>query len=296
MTSRYMGILFAAIPFLFIVVFVGLPTIQSFIYTLGYTGGPNQLMSEMALHQIHATHGPTLAVYKQLWNSASFRADAWATVWVTLISVIVLLLISWALALYLRFSNGWLARAASTLYLIPMFVPGVIAAYALVTFWNQGGYMGSIFEHLGDKQFSGLGYSLRGIVLGQVWTGIPFAVLMIASGLRNVPDYVIEAARDVGANAWVIGWRILVPLNVLPTAIVATFSVIGSLGAYTIPFVMGPTAPQLLGVTMASYFGAYNEPQQSEAMAVMIFIAAAAAGFIYVLANMSVERRSGVHR
>lgn len=281
---------------MFILIFVGLPTIQAMIYSLGITGGPNRVISQMAQNQVVGKHGPTLGVYAELWHSASFRADFWATVWVTLLSVFLLLVVAWLIALYLRLSDGRLAKIASTLYLIPMFIPSVIAGYALVTFWNQGGYVDALAHHLGDPNFPSFGYTLPGIVIGQIWTGLPFAVLMIASGLRGIPDAVIEAARDVGARLWTVCWRVLFPMNILPTVIVATFGIIGSLGAYTIPYLIGPTAPQMLGVAMTNYYGSYNEPQQAEAMAVMIFLAATVVGFLYVWANLRLDRKSGASR
>ena len=296
MRQRVLGFVLAGIPFLFILIFVGFPILQSFMYTLGFTGGPNQVISEMAQNQIIAKHGPTLGVYRELWHSPSFRSDFWSTIWVTLVSVVLLLVVSWVIALYLRFSNGRLARVVSAIYLIPMFIPSVIAGYALLTFWEQGGYVSTIAYHLGDPNFPSFGHTLIGVVVGQVWTGLPFSVLMLASGLSNVPDSIMEAARDVGARLWTVCWRILLPLNILPTAIVATFSIIGTLGAYTIPFLIGPTAPQLLGVAMTTYYGSFNEPQQAEAMAVMIFIVAAFVGFLYVWANLKLDRKAGASR
>lgn len=290
---RWMGLLMAALPIVFLLVFVGLPTIDSFLYTFGYTGGPNAAVSAMAQNQVVSHHGPTLRVYTELWKMKSFRADFIATIWVTILSVVLLLAVSWVIALYLRFSNGWLARIASSLYLIPMFIPSVIASYALVTFWNTGGFVDAVATHLGDKHFPSFGYTLFGVVIGNVWTGLPFSVLMLASGLRNVPDSYVEAARDVGARVWTVSLKILLPMNTLPIIIVTTFSCIGVLGAYTVPYLMGPTAPQLLGVAMASFFSAYNEPQQAEAMAVMVFLLASIVGTWYVIANLRLDRKSG---
>jgi ABC-type spermidine/putrescine transport system permease subunit I len=291
--GRLFGFLLAAIPFAFIVIFVGLPTIEAIAYSLGVTGGPNQTVSDMAQNQIVAHHGITFGVYAQLWHTASFRSDFFSTVWVSLVSVLLQLLISYAIALYLRISDSRFARIVSTLYLIPMFIPGVIAAYALVTFWNQGGYADAIAHHLGDAHFPSFGYTLPGIIIGQIWTGLPFTVLLLASGLRSIPDSVVEAARDVGARWWTVCARVLIPMNLLPTVIVSTFAMIGALGAYTIPYLMGPTTPQMLGVAMTNYYGSYNEPEQAEAMAVMVFVVAAFVGFLYVWANLRLDRKSG---
>lgn len=296
MDRRLLGFLFGALPLAFVLLFAGLPTIEAFLYTLGYTGGSNAVVSQMAQNQVVATHGPTLGVYRGLWQMKSVRADLYSTLWVTAASVVLLLLVSWAIALYIRLSNGVLSRIVSTLYLIPMFIPSVIASYGLVTFWNAGGFVQALANHLGDKHFPSFGHTLFGVVIGNIWTGLPFSVLMLASGLTSVPDSYVEAARDVGARMWTVSWRILFPLNTLPVVIVATFSTIGVLGAYTIPYLIGPTAPQLLGVAMTSFYGAFNEPQQAEAMAVLIFALAAFVGSWYVWANVRMDKKAGAAR
>jgi putative spermidine/putrescine transport system permease protein len=95
----------------------------------------------------------------------------------------------------------------------------------------------------------------------------------------------IEAAHDVGAGFFQVLWRIVLPLNVVPTLIVATFTFIGVLGSFTIPYLIGPNAPQMIGVAMQAYFNSYRQPQPAVAMAVMTFLAASVAGAIYVWAT-----------
>ena len=75
------------------------------------------------------------------------------------------------------------------------------------------------------------------------------------------------------------------PLNVVPTLIVMTFTFIGVLGSFTVPYLIGPNAPQMIGVAMQSYFNSYRQPQPAVAMAVMTFVAASIAGAIYVWAT-----------
>jgi ABC-type spermidine/putrescine transport system permease subunit I len=283
----------ASIPVIFIAIFVGIPALMAIAFSLGYTGGPNATVSLLDQSLISTDHGITFAVYVHLLHDASFRGDFWATIWVTLASVALILVVGWSLALYLRFARGRLVHILSSLYLIPLFIPVVIASYAIVTFWNAHGYMSALVENILHLPFDGFGYTLFGVVLGQLWVNIPFSVLLLASGLRNVPDALIDAARDVGASFPTILLRIIVPLNMLPTIIVATFTGIGVLGSFTIPYLTGPNAPTLLGVTMARFFQAFNEPQQAAAMAVLVFLLAAGLGAVYVWANISSNRRGG---
>lgn len=294
--QRWIGFILGALPVIVMILFIGVPIVIAMMYTLGDVGGPNSIVSQMAQHQVIAQHGVTFRVYSQLLSNGTFRSDLWATVWVTALSVVLIMLVSWALALYVRFSHGVIAKIVSTMYLIPMFIPVVIASYALVTFWNDGGFVTALALHLGLRHFPAFGYTLLGIVLAQLWVNIPFSVLMLSSGLQGIPDKVIEAARDVGASWFPLVMKIVVPLNVLPTVIVGTFAAINVLGSFTVPYLVGPTAPQVLGVAMSNYFQSYNEPQQSEAMAIMLFILALGIGFIYVWANIRADRKEGLLR
>ncbi len=291
--SSGLAMLVASIPVIFIAIFVGIPALMAIAFSLGYTGGPNAIISLLDQSLVTADHGITFSVYAHLLSDHSFLGDFWATIWVTLASVALILLVGWCLALYLRFSQGRFVQILSSLYLVPLFIPVVIASYAIVTFWNAHGYMSTLVQDILHFQFDGFGYTLFGVVLGQLWVNIPFSVLLLASGLRNVPDALIESARDVGASFPMILWRIIIPLNMLPTIIVATFTGIGVLGSFTIPYLTGPNAPTLLGVAMARYFQAYNAPQQAAAMAVLVFLLAAGLGAVYVWANVSSNRKGG---
>jgi ABC-type spermidine/putrescine transport system permease subunit I len=283
----------ACIPVIFVAIFVGVPILLGALFSLGYTSGPNASIALLDQDLQTAQHGLTLLVYKQLFSDPSFWQDAWATIWVTAVSVVLVLVVGWGLALYLRFTHGWLANTIAALYIVPLFIPVVIASYALVTFWAGNGYVSALVMHITHLRFGGFGYTLFGVALGQLWTNIPFAVLMLASGLQSVPDALIEAAQDSGASPLTILRRIIVPLNLLPTLIVATFTGIDVLGSYTVPDIMGPNAPSMLGVTMTRDYLSFNEPQLSSAIAVIVFIVAALLGVLYVWGNVRSNRKAG---
>ena len=129
------------------------------------------------------------------------------------------------------------------------------------------------------------------VVLGLVWTNLPFGVLMIAAGLQSVPQPYVDAARDASASWFRIVRTVLFPLAKLPTLVVITFTATGTLGTYTIPDIMGPTSPQMLGVSMTNTYTAYGQPQAAEIMAVMVFLMAVVFSVVYVRANASEVRR-----
>lgn len=286
----WLGLAMSLPPMVFLCAFIGVPIALSIAYSLGDLSAANSATVQLALHQVRAVHLVTLGVYRELFANPIFLKDLWATVWITATTVVVVLALAWAIALYMTFSDGPVARLIGILYIVPMFIPVVIASYALVVFYNQGGFLSSVFSHLGLPNLTMPSYSGAGILIGQVWTNISFAVLMISSGLKAVPPTHLEAARDIGATRLSQIWHVLVPQNLLPTTIATTFTAIGVLGSFTVPYLMGPNSPQMLGVAMYSYFTSYGEPQQSQAMAIILFVMALGVAYVYIRANLRQER------
>jgi ABC-type spermidine/putrescine transport system permease subunit I len=273
---------------------VGFPIVIGILYSLGHVGGFNSAISAIAQNQVSAAGIGTIAAYREVLLSHQFLVNLIATLWVSLVSVVLVLVIAWGIALYLRLSDSAAAKALSALSVVPLFIPVVIASYAILAFWSGGGFVRSAAYDLGMHGFPTLGYTLPGIVIGQVWVNLPFGVLMIVSGLQGVPDALIDASRDVGASVFRTVRSVLLPINMLPTIIVATFTAIAALGSFTVPYLIGPAAPTMLGPDATTTFQAYNEPQQAEVIAMVLFILAVGVGSAYVWANARGRREEVV--
>jgi ABC-type spermidine/putrescine transport system permease subunit I len=265
--------------------------VLAILYTFGYTGWLNSSVSLMATHEVTARHGLTLGAWTQLLTSGDFIADLWTTVWVTLVSTALLVVMAWAIALYLRFGAGAGRRIVGVLFVVPMFVPIVISSFALLTFWENHGRLAGFANLAGLHNVSMPGGTNVGVVVGQVWSNLPFGVLLITAGLYSVPQPYVDAARDTAAPWHTIVRTILFPLAKLPTMVVITFVATGTLGTYTIPFIIGPSSPQMLGVAMDYYYSSYGQPQAATIMAVVIFLLAAGFSVLYVRANAAEVRR-----
>lgn len=295
MRRRLVPLAMVVPPVALVFFLVGFPIVIGVIYSLGHLGGFNSGVAALAQNQVSAHGGlGTLAVYREVLLSHQFLVNLVATLWVTAASTALVLLLAWGIGLYLRLSGSRMAKALSALSVVPLFIPVVIASYALLAFWSSGGFARSAATDLGLRWFPILGYSLPGVVIGDVWVNLPFGVLMIVSGLQRIPDALIDAARDVGASLARTTLQVLLPMNALPTIIVATFTSIAVLGSFTVPYLIGPSSPTLLGPQATSTFQAYNEPQQAEVIAVVLFILAVGAGSAYVWANARANRASEV--
>lgn len=276
------GLLMVAPPAAVLVFLIVLPALQAAVFSLGIVPSDNVVFST-GQHLIDSPT-PTLAVYRDLLASPFVRDDLWLTLWISVVSVLLVAVVAYVLALYVRFGSGTLPSLVRSLYLIPMFVPVVIASYAAITFYVDRGVLAAIL-HVVGLPYASPAYKPAGVVITQVWFNIPFGVLMLGSGLDGIEQELIESANDVGAGFLTVLWRIVLPMNLVPLLIVLTFTFIGVVGSFTIPFLVGPNAPQMMGVAIQAYFSNYNQPQPAVAMAVMLFAVSAAAGALYVWAT-----------
>ena len=291
--SAVAGFLLAVPPVVVVALFVGVPVVLALAFSVGFTGGLNSVIAAIG-QNVHHSDGAlqTFAAYGDVFTSDGFWQDFGLTLGVTVASTAIVIVLAGGIGLYLRLHGGLLARLLAAVAIVPLFIPVVIASWAILTFYAADGFLRSLLAQFGidGPVWS---YSAVAIVIGSAWTSLPFAVLMVASGLQSVPDALIEAARDAGAGTLRIVRTILLPLSAVPIVIAATFTAIGVIGSYTVPYFTGPNAPTMLGVALTSYFTAYNQPQQSLVIAFVVFLAAAGIGALYVWANFRSARSEG---
>lgn len=265
-------------PILLVFGLIFFPALQSFVRTL----------------TDNETGALSLARYNEFFTDAISVTTLVFTFQVTLLSCLGLFLICFPLAMYLRFTRSRLAFWVQMMSLLPMFVPGIMSAYALIRFLRGRGLLETIIY-----QFSpSLADAYRspyvkpdGIVIGLIWEAIPFTVLILLAGLRQLDDGLIESAQDVGASRWHIFSRIILPLMRRSILIAFCLNFIGMFGAYTIPYLLGPAAPQTMGVLMQRTLQDFQNPLLAETQAVITFLVCAIVGLLYVRA-ISSERTS----
>lgn len=96
--------------------------------------------------------------------------------------------------------------------------------------------------------------ALFSIILFSVWRGIGYDVVVFLSGLQEIPDSTIEAARVDGGNGWDVFWRIKLPLLKPIIAFVLMMGLIGSFQAFTEVDIMTPNGgPKNSTLLMVNY-------------------------------------------
>jgi putative spermidine/putrescine transport system permease protein len=262
-TEALTGLGLVAIPVAFLVVLVLVPTVR------------------MVVGTFFDDSGPTLARYAFFFTDAYSMANLRYTLTLSLASCAAALAISTGIALYLRFGSGRIATMIHALSLFPLFVPSIIISYALIRFLGPNGLLQLLLAQVG-LPFHSPYLTPVAPFLAFVWENIPLPVLVIGAGLSQVSDAAVEAARDLGAGPIRILREILLPQ--VKRALLIAFALIflGVIGAYTVPYMLGPPAPEMLGVFMQRTLGDLQNPQAAQVQAVVLMAFAGVVGGLYI--------------
>jgi putative spermidine/putrescine transport system permease protein len=212
------------------------------------------------------------------------------TLWTTMMCAILLLVICLPIALYLRFAQGSLPAYVQALAIFPMFVPSIILAYAFIRVLGPNGMADILLNAVGLPKIRTPYLTPWGPVIGLVWDNIPLTVLILLSGLGNVANQGIEAARDVGANRLQVFWHIILPRISNSVLVAISFAVLGIFSSFTLPYLLGPASPEMMGPFMNRTFREVNDPLNAITQAVITFCFCIAFGLFYV---RSVARNQG---
>ncbi|MBB6671180.1 ABC transporter permease [Cohnella nanjingensis] len=264
------GLILVSPSFLLLLVIVVIPIGRSIVSSL-----------------VNESGGYDLSRYAFLFTDKGMRANILFTLRVTVISCALVLAVSYSLALYMRFSSGRLSEWIRKTYMIPLFIPGVIATYGLMNLLGNHGWLARLLLPLGID-LPRIIFDQKGIIIANLWFNIPFATMLLTSALAGIPASIIESAKDVGAGRLRIFLQFIFPLSYKTFLVALTFVFMGVIGSFTAPFLLGPNAPQMLGVSMEQVFGVFREHEQAAAMAVFTFLLCSVLGYFYIR-NMAKE-------
>ena len=227
-------------------------------------------------------YGFSLETYRFFFSDSYSLNNLKVTLWTTFVCAVLLLVICLPIALYLRFSSGRLPAYVQALAIFPMFVPSIILSYAFIRVLGPNGMVDILLNAVGLPKIRTPYLTPWGPVIGLVWDHIPLTVLILLSGLGNVSNQAIEAARDVGAARLRVLWDIILPRISNSILVAASFAVLGIFSAFTIPYVLGPAAPEMMGPFMQRTFRELYDPTNAITQAVVSFGFCIVFGLFYV--------------
>lgn len=165
------------------------------------------------------------------------------------LSLVVGVPVAWLLA-RTEFPGRSLVRG---IVILPMVLPPVVGGAALLFAFGRRGIVGeSIYEATGLL----LPFSIWGAILASTFIALPFLVLTVEGGLRNLDPRFEAAAATLGARRWTVFRKVTVPMvgpSLVAGLVLAWARALGEFGA-TITFagnLQGRTQTMPLAVFVA---------------------------------------------
>lgn len=264
-----LALLLVAVPVLLVVWLIIWPIVSAIVRTVW---------------RPHANGGMgfNLSSYIFFFSDAYSLNNLSLTLWTTAVCAVLLLIVSLPIALYLRFAESRVASYVQALAILPMFVPSIILAYAFIRVLGPNGMVDLLLNSLGYGKIRTPYLTPWGPVIGLVWDNIPLTVLILLSGLGSVSNMAIEAARDVGANRLRVFWHIILPRIGNSILVALSFAVLGIFSSFTLPYLLGPASPEMMGPFMQRTFRDLNDPVGAITQAVITFGICLVFGLFYV--------------
>ena len=267
--KRPIGLLLVAVPVFLVLWLIIWPIISAVIQTVWMTGESGN-------------GGVSLDTYVFFFTDPYSLSNLSMTLWTTGACALLLLAICLPIALYLRFSTSRIAGYVQGLAIFPMFVPSIILSFAIIRVLGPNGTVDLLLNAVSLPKIRSPYLTPWGPVIGLVWDNIPLTVLILLSGLGSVSNQSIEAARDVGAGKLALLWHIILPRIANSILVAISFAVLGIFSSFTLPYVLGPAAPEMMGPFMQRTFRDLSDPRMAITQAVITFGFCIVFGLFYV--------------
>lgn len=143
--------------------------------------------------------------------------DLGVTLLITVVTVVVELILGFALALVMHKALKSVRGLLRTAILVPYGIITVVSAFAwFYAFDINSGYINNWFNWVPGidpdlNWFAGTWSSLFVIMASEIWKTTPFISLLLLAGLAQVPDELTEAAEVDGATWWERMSRVILP-------------------------------------------------------------------------------------
>ncbi len=194
------------------------------------------------------------------------------SLWLALIATVVCLLIGYPLAYLISRAKPRNQRLMLMLVMLPMWMNFLLRTYAWMTLLEKNGLINKFFGLFGLGPFEMIN-TQGAVVLGMVYNYLPFMILPLYSIMTKIDKSVIEAAQDLGAGAFGILYRVLIPLSMPGISTGITMVFVPSVSTFIISRMLGGGGNLLIGDLIDLQFlgNAYN-PHLGAAISLVLMV------------------------
>jgi spermidine/putrescine transport system permease protein len=209
----------------------------------------------------------TLENYQNVFVAENLRTGELEPNWVylrvfarslqlALLTTIICLVLGYPVAYWIALYGGPYKNLWIGLFILPFWTSYLVRIFAwMFLLRDPSGFINQLLLQTGilrePIQFL---YHFTGVLIGMVYTYLPFAVIPLYAALERLDRSVLEAAFDLGARPWQRLWRVTVPLTRGGILSASVLVFVPSVGEYLIPNLMGGATVNMMGNLIADRF------------------------------------------
>lgn len=224
-----------------------------------------------------------LSNYQFLFEDELYFATYLSSLKYAAITTAICLAIGYPFAYFMARAKRSNQPALLMMVMLPFWTSFLLRVYAWKGLLSEGGLVANALTATGVGQLltsAGLipapGQYLNtpfSLVLGMVYTYLPFMILPLFANLSKLDLRLLEAASDLGASPAVAFWRVTVPLSKAGILAGSMLVFIPCVGEFVIPELLGGPQTLMIGRVLWDEFFSNNDwPMASSVAIVMVLL------------------------
>jgi len=215
--------------------------------------------------------GLSLDGYALLFSDALYLLSYLKSLAVGLGATVILLVLGFPVAYALARSPRHAQGILLVLVVLPFWTSFLIRIYAWMNILQRDGLLNGVLQAFGiiDAPIAWLATDTA-IVIGVVYSYLPFMVLPLYASLQKMDTALLEAAADLGAPAWKAFWLVTVPLAWPGIAAGSLLCFIPIVGEFVIPDLLGGSQSLMIGQTLWLEFFSNKDWPVASALAIVL--------------------------
>jgi putrescine transport system permease protein len=197
----------------------------------------------------------------------------WQSVWIAALSTVILMVIGFPVAYgIVRAPQGW-RPLLLMLIILPFWTSFLIRVHAWMGILTREGLLNQALLALGviDEPLDILATNTA-VILGIVYSYLPFMVLPLYAALEKQDETLLEAAADLGAPPWKAFWLVTFPLALPGLVAGSLLCFIPAVGEFVIPDLLGGSDTLMIGRTLWTEFFTNRSWSIASTIAVLLLL------------------------
>ena len=233
----------------------------------------------------------TLDNYANLFNPL-YAQVVWNSLYMSGIATIICLLIGYPFAFMVSKINPKYRPFLLFLVVLPFWTNSLIRIYGMKVFLGVKGVLNTMLMDMGilSEPIRILNTEVA-VIIGLVYLLLPFMILPLYSAIEKLDGRLLEAARDLGANAVQRFFRVILPLTMPGIVAGCLLVLLPAMGMFYVADLLGGAKVLLVGNVIKSEFLISRNWPFGSAISIGLTILMALLIFVHYRANKLLNKK-----